>query len=815
MHKINWDVLDLQDLERYQSALDAIDPTALDYEAWRNVGMACKDAGLSCEAWDEWSRNDPDRYEEGECARKWDSFTNGTGITAGTLIYMAGMRGWNGGKSATPIAPPTARGKDATDPQDAAPVLDLEQLDYADEIGDYPAMAEGFTWDEMTREQLRFMFDSDEYVCVCNTTSDGITMRAGEAIQRAETLLAGGAHFVVVNPTDGQGRKNANVSAYRYTLIESDELPKPEQLDIMRRLRLPCATITDSGNKSIHAVVKVDAEGPREYKERVKFLHAVCNANGLKVDSSCKNPARLTRLAGGMRGENVQKLIDAATGPFMGCEWGQWVEWVTKRAPRRVVDLANVTDAAQDESTHDATESTQDVEGVDADEYECTDEYECAETEEQDAYEDTDARPGTPKTAPTQAALVRFMHNDPTLSQAFGTNVLDSGLYVCGSLPWDESGERRRWTDADDEWLFVYMQGKTGTKSRRNVSGAFTIVAAANRFNPIVDMLDTLPEWDGTARADYLLWVLFGCEDTPYTRAVSHAFMRGAVLRGYEPGCKFDSVLTLIGPQGCGKSYGTRRMAMRDEFLCESVTDLTDHKLTAEQTTAKWICELAELEGMTGRRLTGVKQAITMQHITTRMAYARHPIDLPRSCVFVATTNEACFLADRTGNRRFWPIRCATSCERGGWDTATDREVSAFVMLAWAEVVHEYKTARASAADADAFREAYPTTLTAGMEREADTMRDAASVEDTRIGVIREWLADAALREGITRVCARMVAEKALGIDMARQRGHQVTNEIAYILDTCEGWQSVGKQRVRDYGTCRAWDYQPGADGKE
>ena len=757
------------DTARYLAALDAIPCAQLNYDEWTRVGMACKSAGLPCGTWDEWSRSDAGRYHEGECERKWSGFNDGS-VGAGTLIYMARVYGWDEGTSSKGYDWADAvqvQDEPAThDKGQDAPALDLAQLDYADDIGTYPDMAQQFTPCEMLREYLRYLFLPGENVCVGTTTHDVEHLTLEEAIAGADELLDRGMAFVCVNPTNGRGRKNSDVTAYRHTLIESDTLPKAQQLDLMRRLRLPCAAIVDSGNKSIHAVVKVDANGLDQYRRRVAFLQAVCKANGLEVDTACKNPARLTRLAGAMRGENLQRLIDVATGPFLADEWDEWRKWVTNDAPR----LTTPTGAAAGDSD---TSETQAPKGN------------------------------------TQAALVEFMRTTPALRCKFGTNALDFGVYVCDSLPWDEGGERRRWTDADSEHLWCYAQQLTKTKSRRDVAGAFTIVAAENRFNPIADMLDELPAWDGKPRADYLLWVLFGCEDTPYTRAISHTFMRGAVLRAFEPGCKFDTVLTLIGPQGCGKSYGTRRMAMRDEYLCESVTDLTDHKLTAEQTMGKWICELAELEGMTGRRLTGVKQAITMQSVTVRLAYAHNPVDLPRSCVFVATTNESSFLADRTGNRRFWPIRCAMDMERNGWVQAGERTVQAFVALAWAEVVNEYRCALKTAADADEFHQLYPTRLTPEVERAADAMRDAASVEDTRVGVIAEWLQYAREREGINRVCARMVAERALHVDMTRQRGHQLTTEVAYVLDQCPDWHAVGKQRVKDYGTCRAWDYRP------
>ena len=804
---------------RLLDALEAIDPASLDYDEWLRVGQALHAEGFGCDVWDEWSRSDGARYDEGRCADKWEGFDPDGGITGGTIVYLAQRGGWDGstGTRAKNDRKRALGAPGASRPNaQAFPVLDLDSLP-AVAVGEYPAEAEGFAPDKQLREYVRHVFRPGELVNVVTETDrdgkpwgwgttvdhDTLTQWAGDVLANCDP--ATGA-WLRVNPVcdaetleqlqrqrEAEGKKrrcayaNEHVTAYRHALVEcdpdghegmsADELAadKARQLERIRALRLPCSAIVDSGHKSVHAIVRIDADGAEQYAERVRWLHGFLKANGLPPDPANKNPSRLTRLAGAARGGSTQKLIDVATG----CAgWDEWRAWV---------DAAPIVGGGTD--TMEA---------------------------KQDAATDAETPKGAGTTAMQaqgeQAAIVEAMRADELLRVGFGTNVLDGGRYVRGPLPWDELGEPRRWSDADAEHLFCWAQASVGTKNRANVAGAFTICCAEARFNPIADMLDALPEWDETRRADYMLWVLFGCEDSAYTRAVSHAFMRGAVLRGYEPGCKFDSVLTLIGPQGCGKSLGVRRLAMHDELLCESVTDLTDHKLTAEQTAGKWLCELAELEGMTGRRLTGVKQAITMQQVTVRLAYAREPTDLPRSCVFVATTNEGQFLADPTGARRFWPIRCAIDSDRDGWARATDRQLEAFVMQAWAEVVHEYREALRAADSAEAFRSMFPTTLPRDLEDAADEARDAASVEDTRLGVVLKWLEDVRLREGVTRVCTRQVAEQALGYDLTKQRGHRVTNELAYMLDNmCPGWvRAEGKQRVGDYGTQRAWEWQGG-----
>lgn len=764
--------------ERIGAALAHLDCSMLSRADWVHVGMALKAEGFGYETWDEWSRTtDPNRYKEDECRAKWDGF-NGEGVTGGTICWLAEQQGWDGGTNGAPRITTAKARKKQTAPQ--FPVIPglSDPLPLKEPPTD-PA--------EQLRAQLMALFWPDELVNVNIggvewDTEQGKYVPTGwgefhrlEDMDAADLLAhvkPNGGAFVRANPMDGRGGSNKNATAWRHALVECDELDKATQLAEYRRLNLPCSCIVDSGGKSVHALVRIDAANPKQYAERVRWLHGFLNANmpqpknGKKpVDPSNKNVARWTRMAGARRGESMQKLITTTCG---AASWDEWRAWVDAEASKTVTAEGGQSIRVNENGKPDKS----------------------------------------------QAGLVADMLADERLRGMFGTNVLDGGRYVTGPLPWDEQGEARRWSDADTEHLWCYMQSLTGTQSRRNVAGAFTIVCATNRFNPIADMLDELPTWDGESRADYLLWVVFGCENTAYTRAVSRTFMRGAILRAYEPGCKFDNVLTLIGPQGCGKSRGTRMLVMgRDELLCESVTDLTDLKLTAEQTGGKWIVELAELEGMTGRRLTAVKQAITMQHVTVRQAYAREATDLPRSCVFVATTNEAEFLADPTGARRFWPVRCAVDAERNGWTSASDRQLRAFIMQAWAEVVAEYKAARSKSADTDEFRATFPTMLDAEAERMANEARDAASVEDTRIGVIREWLDERRMRDGMTRVTTRQVAEAALGVDMARQRGHKLTTEIAFILTHhCPDWVAIGKQRTPNYGVARTWEYRPPHD---
>ena len=73
--------------------------------------------------------------------------------------------------------------------------------------------------------------------------------------------------------------------------------------------------------------------------------------------------------------------------------------------------------------------------------------------------------------------------------------------------------------------------------------------------------------------------------------------------------------------------------------------------------SGKWICEIADLQGHRKAEAERVKATLSRQVDRARLAYAKLPIEVPRQCIFVGTTNGKQYLVDQTGNRRFWPIR--------------------------------------------------------------------------------------------------------------------------------------------------------------
>lgn len=176
-----------------------------------------------------------------------------------------------------------------------------------------------------------------------------------------------------------------------------------------------------------------------------------------------------------------------------------------------------------------------------------------------------------------------------------------------------------------------------------------------NAFDPVLEYLDRA-DWDGVERIDTWLIDYLGAPDNAYVRAVGRLFLIAAVRRVRQPGCKFDTIIVLEGPQGTGKSSALLALAGHSDFFSDQDILAVDTRQQAELMEGVWLYEIAELEGLSKAETSKVKAFASRQVDRARAAYARRREDNPRRCVFVGTCNESQYLKDRTGNRRFLPV---------------------------------------------------------------------------------------------------------------------------------------------------------------
>ncbi len=328
--------------------LDYIDPTTLDYQEWVNVGMALQHEGGSVSDWDAWSQRDTPRYQAGVCQKKWAGFQGSANpVTGGTLVELAKRGGWR------PERKQNGPGReydwdDVIGGSDSLKVVDAEWVEDTEVSAVHAA-----DWRQL-QMYLETLFEANDhvaYVCQARQVEDrwipggkGVFHRtAGDLIADLSKYKDIGAAlgdfnpevgaWIRFNPLDGKDIKDANVSAFRYALIESDTLAIEKQAAIYEEMELPIVALVHSGKKSLHAIVRIEATTKEEYRERVNFLHKACESNGLQIDKQNKNPSRLSRMPGVMRNGIQQSLVGLNKGKASWEEWKEWIEELNDDLP--------------------------------------------------------------------------------------------------------------------------------------------------------------------------------------------------------------------------------------------------------------------------------------------------------------------------------------------------------------------------------------------------------------------------------------------------------------------------------------------------
>ena len=275
-----------------------------------------------------------------------------------------------------------------------------------------------------------------------------------------------------------------------------------------------------------------------------------------------------------------------------------------------------------------------------------------------------------------------ILENDPALAGKIKTNGFTRQIEVTESLPWrDKKGP---WSDSDDSALRHYFETYYGMTAAGKIADALAVVVEAASFHPVREYLQGL-DWDGLPRAETVLIDYMSAADTVYTRAVTRKFFAAAAARIFVPGIKFDYMLTLIGPQGIGKSELIKRLAR--DWHSDSFSTVQG-KEAYEQLQGAWIIEMAELTATKRAEVEAVKHFISKREDAYRVAYGRRVSHFPRQCVFVGTTNDPDCLRDRTGNRRFWPVDVrAGDGKRNIWRHLTENEIDQI----WAEAVELWR----------------------------------------------------------------------------------------------------------------------------
>ena len=315
--------------------------------------------------------------------------------------------------------------------------------------------------------------------------------------------------------------------------------------------------------------------------------------------------------------------------------------------------------------------------------------------------------------------LTLILENDPNLKGVVFNQLLD-GMEIKGEVPWNHPS--KFWRDADDAQLISYVDAHYGTFSARNYDIAVTKVADDRAYHPIREFIESLPEWDKVPRVDTLLVDYLGASDTAYVRAVTRKTLCAAISRVLRPGCKFDSMLVLNGPQGVGKSTLIAKLA--GEWFSDSLNlGDTKDKTAAEKLQGYWILEIGELAGLKKAEVETLRSFLSRQNDIYRAAFGKRATPHLRQCVFFGTTNaESGYLRDTTGNRRFWPVKTPGNGKKQSWNLTHEE-----ILQIWAEALVYV-------------RQGEKLYLSAEMDALAKDEQREAMESDEREGLVREYL---------------------------------------------------------------------------
>jgi RecA-family ATPase len=315
-----------EDLSRVLEVIDQLPQSYIDdYGIWTTVGMVLKDLGGNVGQWELWSRSSS-KYSQGECQKKWHSFKGGGRKTAGVGSIMEYAKECG-------IDIPKSSGLSLAGLIKPDKILfDWNWLN--DAIIEQPPLGTDLSQD--IQAYANIMFSPTDIVCFNqkaeNRDGKWVPMGIGNWCEARNLGEAINKHnsdhgvWVRINPFDGKGVSDKNVVDHRYALVESDTLSIEKQVAVYQELDLPIKILVHSGGKSAHAIVKIDADNYDEYQARVDYLYDVLDANGMDVDRQNRNPARLSRLPGVMRGENPQYIMGIEMGKKTWDQWHHYIE---------------------------------------------------------------------------------------------------------------------------------------------------------------------------------------------------------------------------------------------------------------------------------------------------------------------------------------------------------------------------------------------------------------------------------------------------------------------------------------------------------
>jgi predicted P-loop ATPase len=347
----------------------------------------------------------------------------------------------------------------------------------------------------------------------------------------------------------------------------------------------------------------------------------------------------------------------------------------------------------------------------------------------------------TIKKSPNNITLI--VKHDPAFKDLFFYDVIKQQICFEKAPYWDEDikkGDGVR--DLDFSFISIHLASPPYYQSGKDaMENAVVASAYERRINYPKDFLESLPEWDKKKRVETILIDLFDVGDCSFIREATKKWFTALIARIFEPGCKFDYAIAMIGAVGIGKSMFCKSLIAVDwdgnmenveranYFFTDKEIDLRNERDTIDALRGACIVELAEFDKyFTKYDKATLKSFMTKTKDRFIERYGKRSIDVPRSFIFWATTNEMRPIKNVEDERRFMPFYSnlpkhkALIFDNKLWNKDIRDQVLA-------EAIYYYKSGYS-----------YSAPFNPKQQREWDMLLERASLENDYFGIVEDYI---------------------------------------------------------------------------
>ena len=308
-------------------------------------------------------------------------------------------------------------------------------------------------------------------------------------------------------------------------------------------------------------------------------------------------------------------------------------------------------------------------------------------------------------------------------------------------------------------------------------SHAILVIAQSRRYNPVKDyMADAYRNWDGVKRYQTILSDFLGAENNEINGKIIKMFFTGAVAKVYDPWTKFDYVLDLIGSQGVGKTTFLEKIAPLG-YYTDQFTNFNDKDNYAVM-LRNLIVNDDEMTATDESKFSEIKKFATMQEIEYRPPYAHTSKRRPKGFVLTRTSNNLTYLKDKTGNRRFLPIRCGVNPPiKNVIHDLTPQLVKQF----WGEMVNYFKKG---------FELTFSKTDMNLLEKHREDFQYHDPLEDKLNNYLQKQIKDNVKFLSTEQICKELEINMNFG---------KTAKKIKYFMENNEDWKYTKNKGKRGY----------------